>query len=291
MAGFLGCASAGTNNLIIAAANAPTDDFGTTAIRGAVVNAADWAPGRPDNYTAPTAAGAPVPGSHVLMVQYAQAPGNRLTGSMQGRGAAIDLAGNNDDLTQGTFAVISNCNNGELFTVNNSGQSANGMSVSPAESLSQAYLYNDKVKESVRVMPFHSVMYYVGNTERVNKSGDQINSLYQQTFPYDLVDNPPIEIIEGVDQLQISMGVGDGSNYVFHAPDSATLDFVDVDLVKVGLLLATRERYSETAVNRPYFLADTLVTIPGGAGGANYPDDDRIRIAYNLSVKVRNRTE
>ncbi len=288
MAGFLGCSPDALDSLIVSAANAPTESLGVTAINAAVVNEADWAPGKPANYTEPTAAGAPLEGSHVLMVQYAVAPGNRLLESMNGRGSTIELAGNNDELSQGQFAVISNCNNGELFSIGYAGNSADGMSVSPAASLSQAYLYNETVPESVRVMPFRSVMYYVGSTSRINDSGDQINSLYQQTLPFDLAKNPPLEIIEGVDQLRLSMGVRDGEDYVFHAPDSATLEFTDVDLVKVGLLMATRDRYNAITDDRSYFLADTLVVPEGTGVDASYPDDGRIRIAYNLSVNIRN---
>jgi len=268
MAGYIGCASNTTGNLV-----------------------ANWAPGKPDNYTAPLAAGAPVVGTHVLMVQYALAPGNRLLSSMSGRGSTIELQGDNADLTQSSLAVISNCNNGELFSVGYRGGMAGNTTISPESSLSQAYLYNEKSPEAVRVMPFKTVMYYVGNTGRTSASGDEIDSLYMQTFPYDLDDNPPIEIVEGVEQLQLNMGVRVDGGYEFHAPDSATLDFSDVDMVQVGLLLTTRDRFAESAVNRPYYLADTLVSVEGSGAAVTYPDDNRIRMAYNLSVNVRNRSQ
>jgi len=292
MAGYLGCASgAGTDNLIVSTDPSPTDDFSVTSVRAAVVNAADWAPAKPANYTAPAATGAPVTGTHVLMVQYALAPGNRLYDSMTGRDSAINVVGDNVDLTSGNYAVISNCNNGELFSIDSSGNSTDGLSITPEQGLSQAYLHNDKVPESVRVMPFKSVMYYIGSTSRVNKSGDPINSLFMQTFPYDLASNPPLEIIEGVEQLQLNMGVASGDGYTFHSPDSPTLDFSEVGLVKVGLLFSTRERHSDNAANRPYYLADTLVTAGTQGTGVSYPDDDRIRIAHNMSVKIRNRSD
>jgi len=261
MAGFFGCASNATGNLIVTANNPPTNNFANTALRGAVVNPADWAPNRPNGYTAPVGVGAPVEGTHVLMIQYAVPPGNRLSNSMSGRGAAIDLVNYNEDIAQSDFAVISNCNNGELFSISSTGTVANGMTVSPDSSLSQAYLQNALVPESVRVMPFKSAMYYVGNTGRLNGSGNEISSLYMQTFPYDQ----------------------------FHAPDSATLNYADVGMVKVGLLFSTNESFNQSSVNRPYYLADTLVTVTGGGGALTYEDDRRVRMAQNLSVRIRNR--
>jgi len=85
------------------------------------------------------------------------------------------------------------------------------------------------------------------------------------------------------------LGVSVDDSYVFHSPDSTTLDFADVDLVKVGLLLSTRDTFIGSTQNRPYYLADTLVNVAGTDPGPSYPDDKRIRLAYNLSVKVRNR--
>lgn len=289
MAGFSGCASNSAGDFIVTANTPPTNNFDNTAVHGAVVNATDWSPGRPIGYDPPDGVGAPVEGTHVLMTQYALAPGNRLSDSMENRGADIDLVGANDELVKDKYAVISNCNNSELFSINNTEISQGDITINPALSLSQAYLYNSEYPESVRIMPFKSVMYYVGNTGRLNSSGDEIYSLYMQTFPYELASNPPLEIVEGVEQLQLSFGVKDGENYTFHSPDSATLEFSDAGLVKVGLLLTTNEKYGKSSVNRPYYLADNLVTVAGGSSALTYADDKRIRMAHNLSVKIRNR--
>ena len=289
MAGYFGCASSSTGSLIITADNPPTNNFANSALHGAVVAPADWVPGRPNGYTAPVGVGAPVVGTHALMVQYAVPPGNRLSNSMSSRSAAIDLVNHNEDIAQSDFAVISNCNNGELFSISTTGTVPNGMTVSPDSSLSQAYLQNALVPESVRVMPFKSAMYYVGNTGRVNSSGNAISSLYLQTFPYDLNTNPPLELIEGVEHLQLSFGVANEGSYQFHAPDSATLDYADVVMVKVGLLFSTNESFHQSSMNRSYYLADTLVTVTGGGGALTYADDKRVRLAQNLSVRIRNR--
>ncbi len=288
MASHQGCARNNSGSLVISADDAPTNDFGRTAVRAALVQQNGWLPGKPSGYNAPTDIGVPKPGTHVLMVQYAAAPGNAISTSMTGTGSDITLAGENGDLIDDGFAVISNCNSSDLFQIDSISNSGGDMSVSPKSNLSQAYLFYDDAALSVRVMPFRTAMYYIGDTGRSNNSGGQIYSLYMQTFPYDLNTNPPQEIAEGVEQLQVSLGVRDGDNISYSLPDAAGLDFSEVDLVKVGLLFATRDRESST-VNRPYFLADTKVVVEGGNTDTSYADDERIRVAYNLSVKIRNR--
>ena len=288
MASHQGCAHSQSDSMVISADNAPTNDYGRTAVRAALVQENNWLPGMPAGYTVPTNIGVPKPGTHVLMVQYAAAPGNAISASMTATGSNITLAGENDDLIDDSFAVISNCNSSDLFQIGSISNSGGELSVSPKTNLSQAYLFNDDAAFAVRVMPFRTAIYYIGDTGRSNDSGGQIYSLYMQTFPYDLTTNPPQEIAEGVEQLQVSLGVRDGDNISYSLPDEAGLDFSEVDLVKVGLLLATRDR-ENTTVNRPYFLADTMVGVEGGNTDPSYTDDGRIRIAYNLSVKIRNR--
>ena len=288
MASHQGCAHSDRGSMVISADNAPTSDFGRTSVRAALVQENSWLPGKPAGYNVPTNIGVPKPGTHVLMVQYAAAPGNAISTSMTGTGSNITLSGENSDLIDDGFAVISNCNSSDLFQIGSISGSGGEMSVTPKSNLSQAYLFYDDAAFAVRVMPFRSAMYYIGDTGRTNDSGGQIYSLYLQTFPFDLNTNPPQEIAEGVEQLQVSLGVRDGDNISYSLPDAAGLDFSEVDLVKVGLLLATRDR-ENTTVNRPYFLADTRVAVEGGNADASYPDDKRIRVAYNLSVKIRNR--
>ena len=288
MAGHQGCVRSDSGNMVISANSPPTNDYRSTAVRAALVQENNWLPAMPAGYSAPTDIGVPKVGTHVLMVQYAAAPGNAISSSMTATGSNITLTGENGDLFDDGFAVISNCNSSDLFQIGSVSNSGGEMTVSPKASLSQAYLFNDDAAFAVRVMPFKSAMYYIGDTGRSNNAGAQIYSLYMQTFPYDLNTNPPQEIAEGVEQMQVSLGVRDGDNISYSLPDAAGLDFSEIDLIKVGLLLATRDK-ENTTVNRPYVLADTKVEVEGGNTDPSYADDKRIRIAYNLSVKIRNR--
>lgn len=213
MAGFQGCANPNEVVLSISATNTPTNNLGDTAIFGAAITDTGWVPALPQGFVEPTGAGAPASGTDALIVQYTAGFGYEVSDSMTAVSSAIEVDASNNDgiqLFDGDLAVISNCDAAELFEVSSISGSATKL-IQPGQALSQAYSLKDAADRTLRVSRFVSAVYYIGDTTRTNSDGDAIRSLYLQTWPYDAPNNPAIELIEGVDQMQLSFGVRQAS--------------------------------------------------------------------------------
>lgn len=292
MAGFQGCASTRSSSLKIRTNPAPTNNMQATAIAGFKVGMGAWSPAQPAGYIAPVGIGAPIIGTHALLLQYASLPGNRLEESMVKNTDPITIKGKAENLYANEYAVISNCDSADLFKVTSLANSGANHKIQPDQSLSQAYIFRAESKQVTRVMPFINALYYVGDTNRTNGSGDQIRALYLQTFPYDQVNNPAVELIEGVDQLQLNFGVRQADNSMsFHAAGDAAIVPRNVDIIEIGLLMSSTKRLRSGNDESIYFLANQKMTgaSSGVSGDAVYPDDMRMRLPINSRVKIRNR--
>lgn len=299
-AGFRGCAAPDTSVLNIAVTGAPDGLFSDDIMSGSVVTASGWQPAPPDGYVplvataGSTPPGTPVLGTHALVVQYAAAPGVALSASMGTRSSNLDLNGSDSALLEDDFALVSDCESAEVFKISTLGGSANAQSVDPTERLSKRYLHRTGFPESTRVYPLVGAIYYVGDTGRANSAGDDIHALYLQSLPFDAASNPPIELLEGVDQLQLRFGVTDPADgsVVMHAPDAAALVRADVDVVKVGLLMSSVDPLLDSTLDRVFELAGSSVgprTLTTPAAMPAYTADRRLRVPYDTTIRLRNR--
>jgi len=187
------------------------------------------------------------------------------------------------------FALISDCNSSDLFEVKTA-TGTTSKTLATEDALSKAYALKSATDTSVRVMPFINALYYIGDTGRDNSSGDNVFSLYRQTYPYTPATNPPIEMVEGVDQMQVQFGVrlANGST-AFVKPSDAAFDSTQVVSVRVGLLMTSNKRFPEVDTTRSYVLANTTVS-SAAASPVRYPADTRLRQAYSVTISVRNRS-
>lgn len=291
MAGYQGCSNPEDSTLSISADPAPTGNFSNTAVTGATVTTGGWNPGQPADYNEPVSIGVPVNGTDVLLVQYAESTGYPITESMSSRSANIKVAPGAPRFTlaAGEYAVISDCNSSDLFQVKTvTGTTTRTLSIEDA--LSKTYARRSTSDTSVRVMPFISALYYIGDTGRENKAGDDVYSLYRQSYPYDPINNPPIEMVEGVDQMQIQFGVQQtNGNVAFVKSSNAAYDASQVVSIRIGLLMTSNERFPEVDTSRNYVLANTTVT-SDPSGAVTYPADKRLRFPFSTTISVRNRS-
>ena len=296
-AGFRGCASVTDTPLGVQMPSPPLDAASprASAVFGAVVDEDGWVPNEPPGYTPPTDRAVPIEGTDALLVQYAEAPGEPLLGAMSGAGSALDIAGVVGGLAVGDLALVSDCAGADLFRIDTRGAGALGVALSPGRTLSRGYA-PDALHPlgAPRVLPFVSAVYYVGDSGRRTGDGDVIRSLYLQTFPYGDTDNPPLELAEGVDQLQLLFGQrdpADGSVRLVR-PDDAAYDPERATSVRIGILMSSLERLDRGGVGRVFELAGRSVRPEGDtsvADAAFHPDDGRLRIGFERSVTVRNR--
>lgn len=290
-AGFIGCPSPQDAELNIATTNAPTSNLAQSAITGAVVGASTWMPAVPDGFTLPDDIGKPVEGTQALSMQFARFQGGALASNMSSRGSSIELA---DPLGVSVFSgdlmIISDCTRADLFEVSSVSGPESGKTIQPVDSLAKAYVVSAEFPQNTRAMLFTSSIYYIGNTQRVTERGDLVYSLYQQTYPYSNA-NPPLELIEGVDQMQLEFGVRLVSDsIVYIQPDNAAFNASAIETVRIGLLMSSLKRFSSIDPDRVYTLAGrSVVPDSAAATDATYPADNRMRMPFNATFSVRNR--
>lgn len=293
MAGFQGCIDINTLSAKILAIEAPTDNLLQTAISASLIDENDtWLPTAPDGFSIPTDVGAPVVGTHALSVQF----GSPQTGTIQPMTAVdADIVVDNSDsgFAAGDLILISNCQIADIFEITSvSGKKIRHASEGNSDKRLSAP-YGQGNDNQARIMRFEANIYYIGDTQRTNSEGDQIFSLYKQSLPY---TNAPIEMIEGVANMKIRLGIRDlgesnDNGLTFVAPEDLATNNGRIDVVQFGLLLQSHESILEQDDNSTYAIAGTRLSPEQAPADPtdSYPSDRRMKLAFNSAVKIRNR--
>ena len=296
MAGFQGCVDINTSVATILADDAPTTNYFDTALTASVVqNDGTWVPAEPIGFTIPDDRAAPIAGTHALSVQFGS-PQTLTFQPLAKVDANIILDNDDSGLVDGDLALISNCQVADIFEIT----SANGNTLQHSSDgntdtrLSAPYGITG-TDNMARVMRFEANIYYIGNSNRTNGAGDEIYSLYKQTLPYTSA-NRPIEMIEGVANMQIRLGIRDpgetnDNGLTFVSPDDVAGVAGRVEVVQVGLLMQSYDAILEADDTSTYTIAGTRLS-PSAAPvdeASAYPSDRRMKLAFNTTVKIRNR--
>lgn len=289
LAGYQGCLAITQAGVAVSTNNAPTTDLRTTAISGSLVGSGVWTPSAPDGFIIPVNP-APVEGTYALSLQKASQTSFELANSMASEGSNIQVSGANGVFSAGDLAVISNCEHGDLFQINTVSAGSSSVTLGPGQALNSSYRTGVGIADQVRVMRFLANVFFIADTGRENDRGDDIYSLFQQSYPYTAA-NPAVELIEGVENLQIRFGIRnvDDNTVKYVAADAADFDPGLVNSVQIGLLLSSYEAIAESDDENTYVLAGVLVE-PASTGGSGptHPVDRRARQAFNATVEVRN---
>lgn len=304
MSGYQGCLDINQGAATVRSRDAPSTDLRASATSGSVViSESVWSPAPPPGFV-PADERPAVPGTHALVLQFADATRGRLSARMTSVGGAASPAGalhvdRNLGLGIGDLALISNCDTADLFTVS-------GVQVTSTEPagtvLSHAATHNldDELTRAygdattigqTAVMRFHSLIYYVGDSGLVNDAGDPIRALYRQSHPYGDEDNPPVELVHGVENLRVAFGIrDDDGNLSYVLPTDTAYDPARVESMKVGLLMVSPDRVSEANDLRTYTLAgQTIAAASDASDGLAHAIDRRLRLALDTTVRIRNR--
>ena len=77
----------------------------------------------------------------------------------------------------------------------------------------------------------------------------------------------------------------------FVEPDGAGMDPVNIESIRIGLLMVSEQEIAEAEDDKTYSLAGQQIVAAAGAvaGGNTHPRDNRFRLAFNTTVKIRNR--
>lgn len=279
----------------------PEHDFSLSSTTGSVVvTANEWQPAIAGNFIPPVINPA-IPGTHVLVVQYGSREQSELTGPINIGGVESrngDIVTKDDlGLVRGDLALISNCDNVDLFTVSGADPSGDGQLLkheAPLNrdgSLNAVYGLPNNIAVT-RVKRFISNVYYIGDTGLQNASGDTIRALYQQSFPYNDAGNPPSEIVQGVENMRLSYGIRTQNTLQYVTADDPAFNPSQVESVQIGVIMSSWDRIAEQDDENTYVIAgQTIESDKNSSDGTTHAEDGRYRLVFNTTVKVRNRRE
>lgn len=301
MAGYLGCLTEPASVNVIGD-TAPSTNLLVTAATGSVVQSSQiWNPVM-TGFTPPITNQAK-PGTHALLVQFAGPDTTRLAQEMRTSGqpspSADLMTFDANGLAIDDLALISNCEFGSLFQVSNvvaNGGNAQISHAAASNSDTGAFdrAYGDaKSIGQTRIMKFNSNVYYIGANGQQNSSGQDLFSLYQQTLPYDSTDNPPVELVTGVENFRVTYGVSDNvtGGVRFVTANSVLFNPARVNSIRIGILMVSYDEVAEVDDTNTYVLSGSPITPAVGdpAGVNTHPVDRRIRLAFNTTIQLRNR--
>ncbi len=306
MSGFQGCVDLNRGKAELLAANLPTTDLHATAAMGSIISEGNlWSPApplgfQPANHDA-------IPGTHALTLQFGS-PATYPLEQAVGIGGVPDRTGpivvdvtpgnsrTEFNLSTGDFAIISNCVGADVIRVSSVAKGLNTATIghSAPYNTSGALSFDFVDDESTKFMRFISRVYYVGDTGLTNEEGDTITALYQQSLPYgDPILNPPTELVRGVENMRIAFGIRTGAeSLTYVTPDDPQYNPRLVESIRIGLLMNSYDRISQSDDVNAYVLSGQPI-MPKGSAAANaageHEGDQRYRLAFNTTVKIRNR--
>lgn len=190
------------------------------------------------------------------------------------------------------LAMITNCESGDLFQINDVSENTGRSTLYPGHELSTAYRYNDTNPQGVQVMGFAADIYFIADTGRRDQDSNTVISLYLQTWPY-TDQNPPQEVIEGVENMMTRFGHRtDDGNLLFLAPDAAGFEPQQIVSVDVGMLMSSAGNVIPQEDETTYIIAGTPITAQASNAqhsAITHPKTRKLRRTFNATINVRNR--
>jgi len=302
MAGYQGCLPPTAMTLQSQTTATPTTNLLETAVMGALVEGQQsWKPAPPPQMTLPLSVKA-VPGTHVLVLMGGTGVIGRLqqaqkVGGVPNAAAPLIVEGINRDFFVGATAIAADCSIAQAFQVTGINYNGGNTQLQHAAPANDAAAFNvvfgsgdGSTVSETRVMRLTSDVYFVGDTGLENEQGDPVYALYLQTYPYNDAENPPVEIVQGVENMRISFGINRNRSVQFVTPDDAAFDPSLVHTIRVGLLMSSYDRIAPQDDKTTYVLAGQEIKASKQSNDGNtHAQDRRFRLAFNTTIKVRNR--
>jgi type IV pilus assembly protein PilW len=231
-------------------------------------------------------------GTDLLNMQVATSLGSNLLSSDI---APSDTSMQLDDnpgcaLGNGDVVIVSNCLTAHAVEVNTVPAVCDPSTVTPTQlnftannsggNIEPGYLYEAKTE----LMRFEAVAWYVGDTGR-DRNGMDVYALYRKSM-----DDPAIEMIEGVEFLQVQYGLRAGSistpttRFLSATAVEAGDDWDEVISVRIALLVQSYELVRDADDTRSYVMVDPGAPI----GPAEYGGGRVLRQVFRTTTVLRN---
>ena len=147
-----------------------------------------------------------------------------------------------------------------------------------SENFGAGYIYTSRTQ----LLKLESVSWFVGDTGR-QRNGETVWALYRQSL-----DRQPVEMIEGVEFMQIQYGQRGGTATApttrFVSADDPAIDWDQVVSVRIGLLVQNYDNVRDANDPRTYVLADPNSPIDPAVHGGGLV----LRQAFRLTTALRN---
>ena len=279
-AGFSGCAGIETNQGKMNAEPAPEDLDSLTGkdvlfgMDNVDANAADAAGNK---YNA-------VPGTDLLRVRGAADSGISLLADEVPVNANIQLTTATQFFKEGDVLVLSDCETTDFFRATNVSQSGGKTTIAHSSTGNKTPFLSKPYGKDAFLYAFRSNTYFIRDTGRTNAVGDPIRALYRRNIEFDPTLNNDEELVDGVEDMQVTYGVdGDGNGFVdqfVDAPAATSDDWEKVRAVRVSLLVSSVDNAHSEPVPYNYVgLSSTPVD----------PTDFKLRQEVASTVTIRNR--
>jgi type IV pilus assembly protein PilW len=280
MAGYMGCSSVGAAKFNSIAEPAVDVNFSpSTALVGQ------------DNVAAGNALGAVV-GTDAVTLKRASDEFIRITGLLGPDNANVKVEDNTIGLVKNDFVMVSDCLGGDVFRITNTPQ-GKGKGVATFTHSNGSNSNNQLSKVYVgeaEVFAFQTVDFFIADTGRKSSGGNTINALFmlQRSAGSGGVTSAPIELVNGVENMQLSYGVDTGTDRAVDVYQTAAqvVDWSKVLSVRIELQF--------------YGLTDNVVGRTGRvdaqqvvnrAGDIVQNNDGRMRQVFTNVFTIRNKLQ
>lgn len=274
MAGFMGCGNLSEITINVIANPAPID---ATNPLGQIIGGA--------NNVSTTNAWNAVAGSDVLSIRRASSAGVKLVGNMATDNANIQVENNSLGLRAGDALFLSDCLSADIFRATNVSSGSSQTTVAHANNFNIGNKLSKAYGDDAELLVFESINYFIRDTGRKTASGDPINALMVERKFANRSDASaaPIELVDGVQDMQFEYGVATGANMIAsdYLTANAVTDWSKVVSVRFSLLL---QSIDSNVAAKSGTAAQVL-----SFNGAAVPADGRLRQVFGSSVAIRNR--
>lgn len=179
------------------------------------------------------------------------------------------------------YLMIADCSGADIFRATSTAESTSGPSVTRighADTLNTRPTLSRKYNADSVVMELFIYTYFIGDTGRTSTDGRSILALYREDG-----SNNPEEILEGVENMQITYGLdsnNDNQADTFVAAGSVT-DWGSVVNVEVSLLINSVEGAAQEEVDYVYLPVSSHSVSPSTG-------DYRMRQEFTSVISLRN---
>ncbi len=284
MAGYFGCAHNITEVFNHVNSASAGDVFDTRfPVEGFEQGAVAWLPSGNNNNPGIVA------GTDAMTVRYLEPSNIFVTNSMPQPSAVLQITPNNG-LEQGDIVAVSDCASADIFQIsgpNGNGPSTNGMAVHntgagtapgnnstafPSCPGAASNCFSKAYDVDARILRLNTFRYYVGNDAAGNPA------LFRAALQLDpvtrTVSQQPIQLIDGVEHMQVQWGVDTTGNQV---PDT----YLDADGAAGGVNLANPDDWTNVIAVRVWLLLRSVDPIGTDTDARTYQVGDQVLGPFN----------